>query len=163
MSNVLVNDTSLTAIANAIRSKLGVSTTYKPGQMASAIQSIPTGGGSGGLSVSKLQYTFTAYNNRTSGTMSFMRTRYELYTGSGLGIFSSNITVGNSASETQMALFDDGVNDPYVVIHSSFKPTSITYNSVAVPFTAYGSGSQWDLHVTIPTGFDGSYQFVFTP
>lgn len=44
MSNVLVNDTSLTAIANAIRSKLGVSTTYKPGQMASAIQSIPTGG-----------------------------------------------------------------------------------------------------------------------
>lgn len=52
MSNVLVNDTSLTAIANAIRSKLGVSTTYKPGQMASAIQSIPTGGGGGNAYVS---------------------------------------------------------------------------------------------------------------
>lgn len=44
MSNVLVNDASLTAIANAIRSKLSTSDTYKPGQMASAIQSIPTGG-----------------------------------------------------------------------------------------------------------------------
>ena len=32
-----------TAIANAIRSKKGVSTTYKPSQMADAISSIPTG------------------------------------------------------------------------------------------------------------------------
>lgn len=43
--NVLVNDASLTDIANAIRSKLNTSDTYKPGQMAGAIQSIPTGGG----------------------------------------------------------------------------------------------------------------------
>ena len=35
-----------TAIANAIRGKNGLSTTYKPNQMAQAITDIPSGGGS---------------------------------------------------------------------------------------------------------------------
>lgn len=45
MANVLVNNQSLTDIADAIRGKLNVQTTYKPGQMAAAISSIPTGSG----------------------------------------------------------------------------------------------------------------------
>lgn len=44
MANVLVDALSLTAIANAIRSKLGVQTTYKPAEMADAINSISGGG-----------------------------------------------------------------------------------------------------------------------
>lgn len=44
MANVLVQDSSLTAIAEAIRSKNGETTTYKPAEMAPAIQAIPTGG-----------------------------------------------------------------------------------------------------------------------
>lgn len=47
MANVLVQDSSLTAIADAIRSKNGSSTLYKPAEMASAITAIPTGGGGG--------------------------------------------------------------------------------------------------------------------
>ena len=43
MSKVLVEESNLTAIASAIRSKLGAQTTYKPGQMATAIGTIPTG------------------------------------------------------------------------------------------------------------------------
>lgn len=43
MANVLVESSSLTAIANAIRSKLGVETTYKPAEMADAIDSISAG------------------------------------------------------------------------------------------------------------------------
>lgn len=43
MARVLVNDESLTAIADAIREKLDVETTYLPSQMAGAIESIPTG------------------------------------------------------------------------------------------------------------------------
>ena len=43
MSKVLVNETSLTAIANAIRAKNGETTTYKPAQMATAITNLPTG------------------------------------------------------------------------------------------------------------------------
>ena len=45
MANVLVNDTSLTAIANAIRGKNGETTTYKPAEMATAITNLPSGGG----------------------------------------------------------------------------------------------------------------------
>ena len=36
-------------IANAIRSKAGVSTGYSPSEMASAIRNLPTGGGDGGV------------------------------------------------------------------------------------------------------------------
>lgn len=42
MSKDLVEHSTMSAIAQAIRAKLGVSTTYKPGQMAAAIGSIET-------------------------------------------------------------------------------------------------------------------------
>ena len=45
MANVLVNDTSLTAIGNAIREKNGETTLYKPAEMATAITNLPSGGG----------------------------------------------------------------------------------------------------------------------
>ena len=45
MSKVTTDNTNYSAIASAIREKLGVQTTYKPGDMADAIASIPTGGG----------------------------------------------------------------------------------------------------------------------
>lgn len=44
MANVLINEDTMTDIADAIRSKKGVSTTYLPGEMPSAIQSISGGG-----------------------------------------------------------------------------------------------------------------------
>lgn len=44
MSKVLVTEEYLSQIANAIRSKLGGSTQYRPGDMAAAVLSIPTGG-----------------------------------------------------------------------------------------------------------------------
>ena len=47
MANVLVNDTSLTAIGNAIRGKNGETTLYKPAEMATAITNLPSGGGGG--------------------------------------------------------------------------------------------------------------------
>ena len=43
MPKVLVTDSNLTNIANSIRNKLGVQTTYKPSEMSSAIDSIQTG------------------------------------------------------------------------------------------------------------------------
>lgn len=44
MAKVLVTEGYLTDIADAIRSKNGAATTYRPGDMAAAIQAIPTGG-----------------------------------------------------------------------------------------------------------------------
>lgn len=43
MSKVLITESSLSNIGNAIRQKLGGSTQYKPSEMASAISSIPSG------------------------------------------------------------------------------------------------------------------------
>jgi len=43
MSKVLVTESHLNDIAEAIRSKNGAATTYRPGDMAAAIQAIPTG------------------------------------------------------------------------------------------------------------------------
>lgn len=45
MSNVLVQESSLQAIAEAIRAKNGQQTTYTPAQMGPAIRDLPTGGG----------------------------------------------------------------------------------------------------------------------
>ena len=47
MAKVLVSETNLTAIGNAIREKNGESTKYKPGEMAAAISAITTGGSGG--------------------------------------------------------------------------------------------------------------------
>lgn len=44
MANVLVEENSLTAIANSIRGKNGTTNTYKPGEMSAAIDAIETGG-----------------------------------------------------------------------------------------------------------------------
>lgn len=44
MANVLVDETALQDIADAIRTKNGTENTYKPGQMADAIEAIPSGG-----------------------------------------------------------------------------------------------------------------------
>lgn len=44
MSKVLVSESNLTAIGDAIREKNGESTKYKPGEMATAISAIETGG-----------------------------------------------------------------------------------------------------------------------
>lgn len=47
MSKVLVNDTNLTNIADAIRGKNGSTNTYKPSEMAAAITAISSGGSGG--------------------------------------------------------------------------------------------------------------------
>lgn len=52
MANVLVQDSSLTAVGNAIRAKNGSTTQYKPAEMAAAIQAL---GGGGELKFLKVQ------------------------------------------------------------------------------------------------------------
>lgn len=74
MANVLVQDTSLTAIANAIREKNGLTDTYKPAEMATAIQALSSGGG-GKLKYLKIQFynkylePFTNKNLPKDGTI----------------------------------------------------------------------------------------------
>lgn len=46
MANIVIDNTNLANIANAIREKNGTTTKYKPSEMASAIRSLPEGGSS---------------------------------------------------------------------------------------------------------------------
>lgn len=46
---VIVDDTNLKSIADAIRAKNGTTNTYKPSEMASAIEAIQSGGGGGNI------------------------------------------------------------------------------------------------------------------
>lgn len=71
MATVTVNDASLTAIADAIREKLDVETTYLPSQMAAAIESIATGSSLSSADEGKVvvesggSYVLAAQNSRT--------------------------------------------------------------------------------------------------
>ena len=49
MAKKLYEESSIQAIANAIREKNGETTTYKPSEMAAAITAITTGGGGEGI------------------------------------------------------------------------------------------------------------------
>lgn len=82
MANVLVNENSLTAIGNAIRSKNGSSTTYKPAEMAPAITALPSGGGGSGKyshTVATYKFAFTGNSdtwNVTEGTQTLDLTQF---------------------------------------------------------------------------------------
>lgn len=60
MSKVMVNESSLSAIGEAIRGKNGTTNTYKPSEMAAAISSIPAGGN---LDFSNLEYVQLTSNS----------------------------------------------------------------------------------------------------
>lgn len=74
MANVLVEETSLSNIASAIRGKNGSTAVYKPGEMAAAITNLPTGGGGsdmekllverpGGTDVTYVNHEVTSINS----------------------------------------------------------------------------------------------------
>lgn len=71
MSKVLVNESSLTGIANAIRSKNGQTAVYKPSEMAGAIEAIQTGSGTPIEPVLGSEITFYDYD----GTILYAYTR----------------------------------------------------------------------------------------
>ena len=62
MSNVFVNDETLTAIADAIRAKNGETIAYKPSEMPDAISAITSGGGGGGEIVDNGVYDYSKLN-----------------------------------------------------------------------------------------------------
>ena len=73
MAKVLVTDTNLTNIANAIRGKNGTQTTYTPAEMAAAITAIPSGGGSSKFTYEEGSFTYEG-NDRTPDKVYFAKT-----------------------------------------------------------------------------------------
>lgn len=74
MSLGITDDAHYTAIASAIRAKVGTDSTYAPSQMASAIEGIQAGGGGDSQTDELLARTITSYVNSTAksiGTCAF--------------------------------------------------------------------------------------------
>lgn len=57
MAKVLIDDSYLEDIADSIRAKNGTQTTYKPSQMSTAIDNLPSGGGGGTPNWSEIGYS----------------------------------------------------------------------------------------------------------
>lgn len=105
MANVIINDTNLTNIANAIRGKNGTTTTYKPSEMAAAITAI-SGGGGGGSDVPAEALVF-------SGDCSYM-----LYNGTWgwfWNTYKDSITTSNLTGAKSMFLHFHGAASSVVL------------------------------------------------
>lgn len=121
MAKVLVSESNLTNIANAIRSKNGSSNTYTPAQMAPAILAIPTGGGSSTL----WNINITQSEHQTiSVTTSFSKSG------------TSSYTIGSSDTPTVVATVTPDTG--YVAGAASVQQSGTTFNvsaSAATPET----------------------------
>lgn len=139
MANVLVEETSLSNIASAIREKSGGSATYKPGEMAAAISNLPTGGSgsdnvelkigeglvrryisedkneSSGIPETYVNTTWTTIGDYAFSNMRFTKSQfaYRPHTYEMLHTTFSNVaTIGNSAF-SNVNFFSDGYYRPY--------------------------------------------------
>lgn len=102
MANVLVEETSLSNIASAIRVKNGSTAVYKPGEMAAAITNLPSGGGSSDNEDGLLENTLVNYENTTATKIrdDFFRDSTKLVTAT----FTNVSNVGNRAFNNCKAL-----------------------------------------------------------
>lgn len=98
MSNVLVNDASLTAIASAIRAKNGTQDTYKPGEMAAAITNIHEAV----LGTKNISENGT-YNASDDNLDGFSSVTVGVSSGSASGTKIVNITENGTVTEDVMA------------------------------------------------------------
>ena len=104
MSKVFVTDTYLTDIGNAIREKNGETTTYKPSEMAAAIQAISGGGDQPKLNAPTItitEDTLTITANKNNG--SFV-TGYNVYVNPGTGyvLAGTTTTLTNDLTQYQV-------------------------------------------------------------
>ena len=159
MANVLVEETSLSNIASAIRVKNGSTAVYKPGEMAAAITNLPTGGGSdikiyaGG----DISYLFTGWGSNFYNTIkdnivfSNVSSGYGVFINSGItGTPSFTIPLKGPASGTYYGFLAHSNVLPNVEVgfnnyasfdgfYSECNLKKIDFNHITTKFTG-GSG-----------------------
>lgn len=136
MSKVLVTESYLDSIAAAIRSKNGASTTYRPGDMASAIRSIDTSGihPTGTKQITKNGVTdVTQYASANVDVPNTYKTADE-------GKVVSGGTLANQTSTTKNAngTYDTTTNNEVVVnVQPTLQSKTVTENGTVTPDQGY--------------------------
>ena len=155
MANVLVEETSLSNIASAIREKSGDSATYKPGEMAAAISNLPIGGGNDEDAFLTRSGSGDYVNDRieTLGGGAFYQTNYSTITLSNVKVidgasvirYNDNLTTLNLPALTTITCTNTGSNSWGMQISNNSSLTTLNLpnlttisDSVAASF-AYNS------------------------
>lgn len=151
MTNVLVNDLYLGDIADAIRSKLNVQTTYKPSQMANAIESISGGGGSTPV-INSLSVTENGTYTAPTGVDGYSPITVNVPSSSpslGTKSITENGTY-NASSDSLDGYSSVTVNVPQGTTPTGTKQISITQNGTTTEdVTTYANA---EITVNVPTG-----------
>lgn len=149
MANVFVNEESLSDIADSIRGKLGVQTTYKPSEMAAAITSIP----SGGSTINNQNKTVHPSSSDQSITAD------SGYTGLGTvtvkGVTTTNLSAANIVEGVTVKIGDADDDDRIASVTGSasggITPTgtkTITSNGTGIDVYSYASAD-----VSVPNSY----------
>lgn len=134
MANVLVEETSLSNIASAIRVKNGSTAVYKPGEMAAAITNLPAGGGSETINFSTdISYLFATEGG--SALYEAVKNKNLVFTNIcyGRGIFygmSTNDTITPFTIHLLRGMYNTSVN---VDFSNFYEGSSVVSNIVIDP------------------------------
>lgn len=138
MANVYVDESSLQDIADSIRAKNGTQNTYKPGQMAAAIDALPSGGitPTGTLEVTA---------NGTYDVTNFASAEVDVPTGSAPVINSLSVTENGTYTASE------GVD--------GYSPITVNVQSAGVSWDDICTGNQpsGDIVLTATSGIRGAF------
>ena len=175
MANVLVEETSLSNIASAIREKSGGSATYKPGEMAAAISNLPIGGSNDEDAFLTRSGSGEYVNDRIEklGGGAFYQTNYSTITLSNVKVmdgasiirYNDNLTTLNLPALTTITCTNTGSNQWGMQISNNPSLTTLNLpnlttisNSVAASF-AYNSNL---VNISLPSLTTANLSQVFS-
>lgn len=127
MAKVFIEESTLTAIGNAIRNKRGITTLIDPADFAGEIEAIETGGGGGGADWGEWQ----------TGTI----------------IDSENATLGNVSEKTSIEL--ELVSPMSIFYYAFYIPDIKTISSYSSYYVTFAAGPA-SLKLNIDTSYNAS-------
>lgn len=142
MANALINNCTLSDIADAIRAKAGTATTMRPDEMPAAIAAIPSGGGS--QTFPQLWVNSSPSANFAAQTIQLDLSEYDFIIVRGKSITSDSATDANfifPANTRMQALIAIGTSGELKFGGNNNYSRSITVSTTGVTFAAATSSA----------------------